>query len=208
MPRAVIFTVPTVGHVNHAIALSQLLRRANFQPSIVTGMSMETYIHSLQLPLPFYTLQSFDLVMSKRLPGRKSHFRQVFAPAHVAATTKEVRRLVDELRPALLISKDYIVPHLIGSEQAIPCAAYLSDGLEQILGGGRLKYEALTAAERSDFALAVRSVGLSAYLERVLDDTAPETLNLGPRIQGNVFSCRQAGQYDAKCHTVSRRFNL
>src|SRR5262245_16380024 len=118
---AILFTLPTVGHVNHGVALASLMARANVSVCMCTGAQARTYAESLGLPFRLEFASSYDLEFDKRVTSRPSHFRQIFHPDHFERALETARRLVAETSPAIIVTKDFVAPRLAAIEADLPC---------------------------------------------------------------------------------------
>lgn len=183
MHSTLLFTVPTVGHLNSAIALAKMLETGGWRCDIVTGSQIAAYASALtdQIPGNFHCLPSFDLNFDRSDPQRRSHFEQVFEPAHVLSSTNDIRRLIAEIRPKLVITKDYMTPRLCAVEARIASAVYMTDGVEPLILKHRLLKKEIKGGAEHAFERALDEVGLKRFRRPVQDRTTELRLARGYR---------------------------
>ncbi|MFN7881705.1 MAG: glycosyltransferase [bacterium] len=174
---ALVFAVPTVGHVNHCVALAHLLRNAGFAPLLVTGHTMAGYLESLELDLAWRVDPAFDLRFGSRRRDGRSHFEQVFDPAHVAAAFDHAVTLINHTNAALVVSKDYVAPHLAGAARRVPTASYLTDGLGPLLDH-RIRQRRLGQGMADGFLSVAAQWGVEEAAQVCVASPAPGTLRL------------------------------
>lgn len=131
---ALIVVPPTVGHVNHGVALANVVREAGFVPVLVTGTAALGHVRGLRLGHPWVCLPSHDLQhLDRNDPRRRPHLEQLCDPQHVRPALRDQRDLVARHRAAMVIGKDYFAAVLTAAACGIPYVSYYTDGVEAIL---------------------------------------------------------------------------
>lgn len=131
--EALIFAVPTLGHVNHAIALARFLASAGLRSHLVTAPGMADHLTRVAAGISWTAHEAFDLRFGPRRTDGRSHFMQIFDPDHVQAAFTATAQLVDAVRPALIVTKDFVAPLMAASALGVASASYLTDGIAPIV---------------------------------------------------------------------------
>lgn len=131
---ALIVVPPTVGHVNHGVALAGVVREAGFVPVLVTGAAALGHVRELRLDHPWACLPSHDLQrLDRQDPRRRPHLEQLCDPQFVRRALRDERDLVAQHRGAMVIGKDYFAAVLTAAACGVPYVSYYTDGVEALL---------------------------------------------------------------------------
>lgn len=135
MTRGALLVVPpTVGHVNHGIALAGVVGEAGLLPVLVTGTAAASHLERLRPGHPWHCLPSHDLERLDRSdPRHRPHLEQLCDPAAVRPALRDECALADRYGAAMVIGKDYFSAVLSAGARAIPYVSYYTDGIEAVL---------------------------------------------------------------------------
>jgi UDP:flavonoid glycosyltransferase YjiC (YdhE family) len=131
---ALIVVPPTVGHVNHGVALAGVVREAGLVPVLVTGTAALGHLRGLRLDHPWFCRPSHDLQhLDRNDPRRRPHLEQLCDREHLRVALRDQRELVARHHAAMVIGKDYFAAVLTAAACGIPYVSYYTDGVEAML---------------------------------------------------------------------------
>lgn len=129
MTAALIVTVGTVGHVNHTVALTGLLREAGVEDvTWIVGEGARGYVESLRLPWRVHYTRCHDLDFDKTRPGRRSHLEQMCERSRLEDCVGEEERVAGESGAGVVVTKDFVSPIITAARLGRPLMTYFTDG--------------------------------------------------------------------------------
>ncbi|CAN5445177.1 hypothetical protein BH10ACT10_BH10ACT10_02140 [soil metagenome] len=131
--RMMIVVPPTVGHVNHGVALAHSLAEAGHAPVVVTGTKATEHVRWLRTSVPVRTFASHDFLTDRRSPHYRSHLEQLCDVEHLVAAVRDQVTVVDELAVDTIVTKDYFAAVLTAERASLPCLGYYTDGIESLV---------------------------------------------------------------------------
>ncbi|MGC4938572.1 glycosyltransferase [Kribbella sp. DT2] len=174
-PGAMVVVPPTVGHVNHGVALANVVREAGFLPVLITGTAALGHVRRLNLEYPWACLPSHDLEhLDRDDPRRRPHLEQLCDPRLVRAAVRDQRDLVARHRAAMVIGKDYFAAVLTAAACGIPYVSYYTDGVEALLHATSRQ----TVSDPDGLTRNLREVAAKEAIDVDLA-TVPDTLRSG-----------------------------
>jgi hypothetical protein len=125
---------PTVGHVNHGIALANLAGRHGLHAVLVTGLAAADYLSTLPPgTVRAVTTASYDLNTRRSDPRRKPHLEQVCEPDQLRSAAAATAAAVQEHGARLIVGKDAPSAVLVAAAAGISYVGYLTDGAESLV---------------------------------------------------------------------------
>lgn len=119
---------PTVGHVNHGLALASLLEDVGYRTVVLTGSRVRSHVVRLGELGRVSLLQSLDFNTDRASPGYRPHLKQLCGSDSIFRQVKEIlsRHLRSGAR--FLVGKDYPAARFAAMLMGIPYFAYYTDG--------------------------------------------------------------------------------
>lgn len=201
MSSALVVVPPTVGHLNHGVALARLMAEAGRRPVLVTGTAGSAHLSRLSPGFAVHCLPSHDLVLDRTDPRRRPHLEQLCDPAAVSAALDDQLRLVRRHHAGAVVVKDYFAAVLTAAAAGIPYAAYYTDGLESMLPGTSRQTVRDPASLTGQLAGVAAARGIRVDLRPVPQTLRSPSLNI-VRGYPETTSVSLAAAPDAAASTV------
>lgn len=163
MTRAIMIVVlPTLGHLNHGVALARLLARNGHRPIVVSGAMVDEHARWLRPGIPVRTFVSHDMLTDTANPAYKPHLEQLCDPGKVVSAAQDQLSVIDEYGVDLVINKDFFATVLVAELRGLGYVGYYTDGVESLIK--KTNRQTVKNAERlsSQIRRAAMMLGLPA----------------------------------------------
>jgi UDP:flavonoid glycosyltransferase YjiC (YdhE family) len=179
MARTVMIAVlPTLGHLNHGVALARLLARNGHRPIVVSGAMVGEHARWLRPGVPVRTFASHDMLTDSASPAYRPHLEQLCDPSKVVSAARDQLALIDEYGVDLVINKDFFTSVLVAELRSLGYVSYYTDGVESLIKATNRQTVNNTNQLSAQVAQAAMALGLPASSRPVPDVLRSPLLNI------------------------------
>jgi UDP:flavonoid glycosyltransferase YjiC (YdhE family) len=128
--KILIIIGPALGTINHALALSNLLRENGHEIIWLTGLEAQFHLEKMKSPYEIYYSEAHDLKFKANNPGGLPHFVYAARYDYLKKSTEKEIKIIAKVKPDLMITKHHYSVTISSRVFGIPFAYYCTDGVE------------------------------------------------------------------------------
>ena len=119
-----------LGTINHALALSHLLKENGHDIVWITGPEARPHLNQMCSPYKTHYSKAHSLKFRANNPGKVPHFVHVCRYEYLKKSIEYEIKVIKKIKPDLVITKHHYSPTISSQIFGIPFAYYCTDGVE------------------------------------------------------------------------------
>ena len=181
---ALLVTDAGAGHLNHCVALLDLLRPLGWHVQLVTAPEARAHLARLDALENTRFLDCLSLSFDRADPERRSHLRQQCDEGHLLRATVGISELIAKTAPEFVIGRGLFSVRLAARRSAVPYLAYWQGGPSHLVPNMHPAERAAPARLSSTIEAVARRLGLRLGADSLFQYLRSETWNLVRGVPG------------------------